>query len=210
MDEAHVEHAVGLIEHEDFDAIEMDGALLHEVEQPSGRRHQDVDASREGADLAIERDPADRERDARAQIASVGLEAFDDLGGKFAGRAQHQHAAAARFRPPAGLGEMVEDRQREGRGLAGSGLRDADDVARGEHLRNGLGLDRGGGGILLVGERTSDGFGKSESEKGGQCRIFHVAKRRAPLNAQIGYSPVCGGGRGSREKLDTPRGLGCR
>ena len=44
VDEAHVEHAVGFVEHEDFDAIEADGAALHEVEQASGRRHQDVDA----------------------------------------------------------------------------------------------------------------------------------------------------------------------
>ena len=95
MDEAHVEHAVGFVEHEDLDAVEVDGALLHEVEQPAGRRHQDVDAAGERADLAAERNPADGERDARTQIAAVGLEAFDDLGGELAGRAQHQHAAGA-------------------------------------------------------------------------------------------------------------------
>ena len=44
VDEAHVEHAVGFVEDEDFDAIELDGALLHEIEQPSRRRDQDVDA----------------------------------------------------------------------------------------------------------------------------------------------------------------------
>ena len=134
----------------------------------------------------VERDAADGERDARTQVASVGLEAFDDLRGKLAGRAQHQHAAAASAsgRRPV-FGEMIEDRQREGRGLAGSGLRDADDVARGEHLRNGLGLDRGRGGVLLVGERAGDGFGKSEIEKGGQCGIFRMARpgRERPRRA---------------------------
>ncbi len=144
------------------------------------------------------RHAADGERDARAQIAAVGLEAFDDLGGQLAGRAQHQHAAAACFRPPAGLREMIEDRQREGGGLAGSGLRDADDVARGEHLRNGLGLDRGGGGVVLVDERAGDGFGKAELEKGVQCGIFHVAK---PAGApDVGFTS----GRVSRRKW-TPR-----
>ncbi len=62
----------------------------------------------------------------------------------------------------------MEDRQRERRGLAGSGLRDADDVARGKHLRDGLGLDRGGVGVLLFSERAGDGLGEAEFEKGGQ------------------------------------------
>ena len=39
VDEAHVEHAVGFVEYEDFDPIEMKGVLLDEVEQPSGGRH---------------------------------------------------------------------------------------------------------------------------------------------------------------------------
>src|SRR5262245_36239762 len=83
------------------------------------------------------------------------------------------------------LGEMIEDRQREGRGLAGSGLCDADDVARRQHLRDGLGLDRGGGGVLLVFECAGDGFGEAEFEKGSQCRIFPVA-RRAPTD--VGFT----------------------
>ena len=100
VDEAHVEHAVGFVEHEHLDAIEMDGTVLHEVEQPAGGGDQDVDAVRERADLAIDRHAADGERHPRAQVAPVGLEALDDLGRKLARRAEHQHAAAARFRPP--------------------------------------------------------------------------------------------------------------
>ena len=62
VDEAHVEHAVGFVEHEHLDAIEMDGTVLHEVEQPAGGGDQDVDAVRERADLAIDRHAADGER----------------------------------------------------------------------------------------------------------------------------------------------------
>ena len=43
-DEAHVEHAVGLVEHEDRNLVEPDMALVAEVEQASGRGDQDVDA----------------------------------------------------------------------------------------------------------------------------------------------------------------------
>ena len=53
VDEAHVEHAVGFVEHEDFDAVEADGTVLHEVEQASGCRDQDVDAAGERADLRL-------------------------------------------------------------------------------------------------------------------------------------------------------------
>jgi ABC-type Fe3+/spermidine/putrescine transport system ATPase subunit len=113
-----------------------DGALLHEVEQPSRRRHQHIEPARAGADLLVERHAADGERDAGMQVAPVGLEAVDDLRRQLAGRAQHQHAAGALLRPLSVLGQVVEDGQREGCGLAGAGLRDADHVTAGEHLRD--------------------------------------------------------------------------
>src|SRR6476660_9926114 len=132
------------------------------------------------------------------QIAPVGLEAIDDLGGKLARGTQHQYPAAARLRPSARGGEVIEDGQREGRGLAGSGLRDADHVPRGEHLRNGLGLDWSGGGILLVDERTGDGFAEAEVEKGGQSGIFRMAKRTGAPNVRfIRHWPFLGAQIGS-------------
>src|SRR5262249_55452236 len=171
----------------DVDGVEVNGAVLHEVKEPARSGDQDVDAGRERTDLAVDRHAADGERDLRAQIASVGLKAFDDLGRKLARRAQDQHAAAACVRPPRRCGEAIEDRQREGRGLAGSGLRDADDVARRQHLRDGLGLGRGG--VLLVGERAGDGLGESEFKKGGQYGISRgrdgSANRR--VSREIGH-----------------------
>ena len=47
MDKAHVEHAVGLVEHEDLEAIEPHQALAHQVEQTARRRDQDVDSARQ-------------------------------------------------------------------------------------------------------------------------------------------------------------------
>ena len=168
VDEAHVEHAVGFVEHEDLDAVEPHRAHLHEIEQPARGRHQHVDAADQIADLAVDRHAADGERDARTDMAAVGLEAVDDLRGQFARRAQHQHAAGALLKALLAVGEMMEDRQREGGGLAGSGLCDADDVARGQHLRNGLGLDRRRVGVLFLYESAGDGLGKAELKKGAQ------------------------------------------
>ena len=70
-------------------------------------------------------------------------------------------------------GEAVEDRQREGRGLAGAGLRDADEVAPCEQERDGLGLDRGGGDVALFGEGAEDRLCEAEFVKGVQLQSFY-------------------------------------
>ena len=62
----------------------------------------------------------------------------------------------------------MQDGKREGRGLAGAGLGDADDVTAGEGEGNGLSLDGRGREIILFFERTRDGIGEAEILKGGQ------------------------------------------
>ena len=58
-DEAHVEHAVGLVEDEDRDLVEAHMALGEEVEETSGRGDQDVDALLERLDLLALPDAAE-------------------------------------------------------------------------------------------------------------------------------------------------------
>jgi hypothetical protein len=50
--------------------------------------------------------------------------------------------------------EQLQDRQREAGGLAGAGLRGAEQVAPGEHDGNGLRLDRSGDRVALIGDST--------------------------------------------------------
>ena len=62
--EAHVEHAVGLVEDEQLDLVERDGAAVDQVEQAAGRGDEhvrarrllglvvDADAAVDGGDLA--------------------------------------------------------------------------------------------------------------------------------------------------------------
>jgi hypothetical protein len=50
-DEAHVEHAVGFVEHQARHRVEPHIALAHEIEQPPRRRHQNVDAAGQRLDL---------------------------------------------------------------------------------------------------------------------------------------------------------------
>ncbi len=174
MDEAHVEHPVGLVEHQEADMAEAQRVALHEIEQASGGRDQHVDAVHQRAHLASHRDAADRERVVDAEMASIGVEAVQDLAGKLARGRQHQDAAGLAFRPLRLGGELVQDRQREGRGLAGAGLRDPDDVAPAERGRNGLGLDRGGGDVFLLRKRAQDRLCEAEFTEGVQNSSLSV------------------------------------
>ncbi len=88
VDEAHVEHAVGFVEHEELDLAELQRVALHEVEQAAGRGHHDFDALHHRADLTAHRHAADGERRGEADVAAIGVEAVEDLAGEFAGRAR--------------------------------------------------------------------------------------------------------------------------
>ena len=94
-DEAHVEHAVGFVEDEDLHFGERHGALFAQVEQPAGRRDQDVAAVAGLVDLRFLGDAA--EHDERAQIAvfAVVLDALRDLRGELTRGCQHQRARIA-------------------------------------------------------------------------------------------------------------------
>ena len=43
--EAHVQHAIGLVQHEHFEAVEVGGLRSHVIDQPARRRHHDLYAS---------------------------------------------------------------------------------------------------------------------------------------------------------------------
>ncbi len=139
--------------------------LLQVVDQAAGGGHQHVDAVGQGLDLGIVLGPAEDHRDAQAEEAAVAAEAVGDLAGEFPGRAQHQHAATpARGRLTVGL-QPVQDRQGEGRGLAGAGLGDAEQVPALHHRGDGLGLDRGGGVVAFGLKRTQQRLGQTEVGK---------------------------------------------
>jgi hypothetical protein len=59
VDEAHVEHAVGFVQHQDLDVAQVDGLLLHVVEQPARRRDDDVHAAAQVLDLRVDVDAAE-------------------------------------------------------------------------------------------------------------------------------------------------------
>ena len=153
-DEAHVEHAVGLVEDEDLDGGQVDGALADVVEQATGRGDDDVRPEAQGAA------PAGRTRRRRRSRWS-GCPSGDHRCGRSprpgarahgSGRGRGRGCGGGRAGSLLGLAEALQHRQHERGRLAGARLGAGHEVAAGEDERDGLGLDRGGFGVALVGD----------------------------------------------------------
>ena len=130
--EAHVEHAVRLVEDEDLDLAEVRDLLADEVEQPARRRDEDLDAGAQGLDLRVHRHAAVDDGRAQRHGPPVRAHALVDLHRELArgdedqgpDRMAGRREGRVRVRP-----EAIEDRQREGGRLAGARLRRGEDVA---------------------------------------------------------------------------------
>src|SRR5262245_1854209 len=95
-------------------------------------------------------------------MAAIGAETVHELSRQFACRRQYQCAAGFLRRTHALVEEVVEDRECEGGGLAGAGLRDADDIAALACERNSLGLDRSWGDVVLLRKGAKDRLCEAE------------------------------------------------
>ena len=140
--EPHVEHPVGLVDHQNFDAVEQQLAAFGVLEQPARRCDQDVDAALQLAVLIVERDATDQKGHRQLVVDAVFLEVLVHLRGQFARRLQDQRARHACPRAPAF--QARDHRKHERGGLAGSGLGDAEDILACDHMGDRLFLDRRG------------------------------------------------------------------
>ena len=144
VDEAHVEHAVGFVEHEHLDVLEHGLAGLQVVEQAAGRRDQDVERAAQRLQLRRIRHAADDGGDAQARhVAAVDAGRLGDLHRQLARRRQHEDARAvdrALLAALRGVGARSEDalqrRQDERRGLAAAGGGGDHQVGAGERRRD--------------------------------------------------------------------------
>jgi hypothetical protein len=156
-DEAHVEHPIGLVEDEDLDRGEVDGALADVVKEASGRRHDDLRPEAQRPDLRFEADAAVDGGAPDGPTRAVGAHALLHLEREFAGRGQDEGtdrqtggapravvAGRCMTRRRTGGMEDVQHRQDERRGLAGARLSPGEEVAAGEYERDRGGLDRRG------------------------------------------------------------------
>ena len=140
--EAHVQHAVGLVEHERLHVGEAHVVVLHEVEEPPRGGDEKVAALLELLDLVLEAGAAHDDDGLLAGFLADDAHDLVDLSGELARRRDDERVRALALR----AGDDLQRRQAERGGLARAGLRGGDDVAPGEDLGDGAGLDRRGGG----------------------------------------------------------------
>ena len=165
MDEAHVEHAVGLVEDEPAGFVEPDLAVVHQVLEPARGGDDHVDALGQLLDLGVARYAAQHQHGREPHAVGQLAQHLVDLHREFAGGREDQGPRGHRAGPAVEAGNAGQDRQAEGRRLAGTGLGDTDEVAARELLRNGLGLDGGGNGEAGFGQRSDERSRQAEFRK---------------------------------------------
>ncbi len=106
--EAHVEHAVGFVEHEHLDVGKVHAAALDVIDQAAGRRDQNVDAAPQRIDLRLHADAAEDRRRAHAEMAAVRAHALVHLCGELARRRQHERTRRLRLRPDDARGRKAD------------------------------------------------------------------------------------------------------
>ena len=139
-DEAHVEHAVGLVDHQNLDAAQHDPAPLEHVDQAAGGGDQNVGVLTERGFLQREPLATDEQRLAQAVVGAVGGEVVRDLLCELPRRRQDQATRHARL--AGARAQDVDDRQRVGCGLARAGLGATQQVDAPQDERDALVLDR--------------------------------------------------------------------
>ncbi len=149
VDEAHAQHFVGFVQYQRLQLGQVQGAAVEVVDDAAGGADHDVHATAQRRQLLAVRLAAVHRQHAEAgHRGRIGLERLGDLDGQLAGRRQHQHLRLGR-----GKVDVGQHRQREGAGLAGTGLRLAEHVAAFQHRRDGGGLDGRRGLVTDVGDR---------------------------------------------------------
>ena len=160
--EAHLEHLVGLVEHEEAQLRQVERALVEVVHDATGGADDHVHAAAERRQLLpVALSAVDGQHVHTAQVRRVRLERLAHLQGELARGSEHE-----RLRRLLRQVELREDRQRERGRLAGAGLRRAEHVAPGQQRRNRRGLDRRRGLVAHVAHRLQHGVVEAEIGEG--------------------------------------------
>ena len=182
-EESEVGHVIGLVEHRDLDALKGQRLLLQQVFEAARTGDDDVDTLAKRCDLRLGRNAAVHRGGAKAEGAGDAVDRAVDLARQLPGGGQDQRAWTAGLTLAVVRHEADDDGKREGQRLAGPGAATAEDVATGDGIGKGCGLDGEGGVEPAVGRCGRDGFGDAEigeTEFGerGRGRVRHdVAPR---------------------------------
>ena len=166
---------------------------MHEVEKPSWRRHEHINALAHRNFLGPLADAAVDHGRLQVGVPSIDPEALMDLACQLTGRCQHEHAASTVLPLPWVRHHPLDQRQREGGCLAGASLRAAEEIPAGEYVRHRLGLDRCWHGVALSIQRLEHRFSQSYSIPVEKCvariRIRPVGRDRRGKRRDRGTNP---------------------
>src|SRR5262245_9155996 len=136
--EPHVEHAIGLVEHEMRDVVEFGVRLPEVIEQTAGRRDDDVDAGAEGVFLRTHADAAENRCSRDRRVYRELLELLENLCSQLSRWREDQRARGAAFL----LDQLLKDGEKEGCRLAAAGLCTGEKIFAGERGWDGIVLNR--------------------------------------------------------------------
>jgi hypothetical protein len=165
VDEAHVEHAVGFVEHQHLHRGQVDIALALVVEQTAGRGHDDVHAARQGVDLRLHAHAAIHCHAVQLEVTAVGGEVFMHLRSQLTGGSEDEGARndlALGVASGFAAAQALQHGQGEAGRFAGAGLRGGQQVVPCEHNRNSLELNGSGHGVALFGNSAHEGLDQAQ------------------------------------------------
>ena len=164
--EAHVEHAVGFVQHQHLDLLQRQVAGVGVFDQPPRGADQDVHPAQHGR-LGLEVLAAGDQPGLDEGELGEALDFLEGLLGQFAGRQQDHRAQAHPRLGRAVTEQAVEHGQDEGRGLAAAGLGDHPQVTPLQRRRNGRHLHRGRLDKVQLGHGFQQAFVQGELGKHG-------------------------------------------
>ncbi len=125
-DEAHIEHAVGLVDHQNLYAVQHQFAAPEMIQQPARCGDQNIDATVNQFRLVVKGYAANQQGHTKLVIFPIDFKILTDLHGQFPCGFKNQRARHARLGAP--LCQQINHRKREAGGFAGAGLRDTQNV----------------------------------------------------------------------------------
>jgi hypothetical protein len=184
--EAHVEHAVHFVEHQDLDAVEADQLALEEVLEAAGSGDDEARAAADGVELRTLSEPADHQGHGLRGVGADGEKGLLHLHGQLARGQNDEGLRSLAF----GLLHHLDDRDEKAERLAGSGLRGGQHVAAFQSGRDASGLHRGGD-FKFVGvkPRHQGGRKRKLSKLCCQNRVHSCWAPRAPVSWGLQSEP---------------------
>ena len=142
VDKAHIEHAIGFVQHKNFQIGKAHISLTNEIVEPSGRCDQHIHALFERLHLRSLSHPAEHHGGAQAQVLSVHFKVLVDLQRQLPRRGEHQRTDRPFPLRRGAFCQNLQDRHSKRRRFSRSRLGAAEQIPAFQHRRNRGLLDR--------------------------------------------------------------------